>query len=209
MVRKPSADEPTSAFVFKTIADPYAGRISLFRVMTGVLKSDTTYFNSTRDTQERVGPLSLLQGKHTESASELNAGDLGAVTKLKETHTGDTLCDKSSPILYDTLKSPDPVISFAIEPKSRGDEEKISQALQRLGGRRPDSTLRARLENGRVDSIRNRPASYRSGRGSAKKEVRRRSGAPSAAGPLPGDDYRYRGSPRPSQKTDRRTRSIR
>ena len=132
VVRKPSADEPTSAFVFKTIADPYAGRISLFRVMTGVLKSDTTYFNSTRDTQERVGPLSLLQGKHTESASELNAGDLGAVTKLKETHTGDTLCDKSSPIRYDTLKSPDPVISFAIEPKSRGDEEKISQALQRL-----------------------------------------------------------------------------
>ncbi|HEX9723764.1 MAG TPA: elongation factor G [Vicinamibacteria bacterium] len=132
VVRKPSVDEPASAFVFKTIADPYAGRISLFRVMTGVLKSDTTYLNAGKDTQERVGPLSLLQGKNTESVAEINAGDLGAVTKLKETQTGDTLCDKSSPISYEALKSPDPVISFAIEPKSRGDEEKISQALQRL-----------------------------------------------------------------------------
>jgi len=132
IVRKPSSDEPTSAFVFKTIADPYAGRISLFRVMTGVLKADTTYWNSTKDTQERLGPLSLLQGKSTESASELNAGDLGALAKLRETHTGDTLCEKGKPIVYEGLRLPDPVISFAIEPKSRGDEEKISQALQRM-----------------------------------------------------------------------------
>ncbi|MGH9460471.1 MAG: elongation factor G [Vicinamibacteria bacterium] len=132
VVRKASVNEPASAFVFKTIADPYAGRISLFRVMTGVLKSDTTYLNANKDTQERVGPLSLLQGRNTESVPEMSAGDLGAVTKLRETQTGDTLCDKASPIRYEALKSPDPVISFAIEPKSRGDEEKISQALQRL-----------------------------------------------------------------------------
>jgi len=132
VIRKISANEPTSAFVFKTIADPYAGRISLFRVMTGVLKSDTTYSNANKDTTERLGALSLLQGKNTESAPELMAGDLGAVTKLRETQTGDTLSDKASPIVYDALTAPEPVISFAIEPKSRGDEEKISQALQRL-----------------------------------------------------------------------------
>ena len=132
VIRKISANEPASAFVFKTIADPYAGRISLFRVMTGVLKSDTTYSNANKDTTERLGALSLLQGKNTESAPELMAGDLGAVTKLRETQTGDTLCDKASPIVYDALTAPEPVISFAIEPKSRGDEEKISQALQRL-----------------------------------------------------------------------------
>jgi len=132
VIRKTSANEPTSAFVFKTIADPYAGRISLFRVMTGVLKSDTTYSNANKDTTERLGALSLLQGKNTESAPELMAGDLGAVTKLRETQTGDTLCDKASPIVYDALTAPEPVISFAIEPKSRGDEEKISQALQRV-----------------------------------------------------------------------------
>ena len=132
VIRKISANEPTSAFVFKTIADPYAGRISLFRVMTGVLKSDTTYSNANKDTTERLGALSLLQGKNTESAPELMAGDLGAVTKLRETQTGDTLSDKASPIVYDALTAPEPVISFAIEPKSRGDEEKISQALQRV-----------------------------------------------------------------------------
>ena len=132
VIRKISANEPTSAFVFKTIADPYAGRISLFRVMTGVLKSDTTYSNANKDTTERLGALSLLQGKNTESAPELMAGDLGAVTKLRETQTGDTLSDKASPIVYDALTAPEPVIGFAIEPKSRGDEEKISQALQRL-----------------------------------------------------------------------------
>ena len=132
VIRKISANEPTSAFVFKTIADPYAGRISLFRVMTGVLKSDTTYSNANKDTTERLGALSLLQGKNTESAPELMAGDLGAVTKLRETQTGDTLSDKASPIVYDALTAPEPVIGFAIEPKSRGDEEKISQALQRV-----------------------------------------------------------------------------
>jgi elongation factor G len=132
VTRKPSADEPTSAFVFKTIADPYAGRITLFRVMSGVLKPDTTYYNVGKDLTERLGALSLMQGKNPESVSEITAGDLGAVMKLKETQTGDTLSDKASPILYETLSTQEPVISFAIEPKSRGDEEKISQALQRL-----------------------------------------------------------------------------
>jgi elongation factor G len=130
--RKVAEDEPASAFVFKTIADPYAGRITMFRVMSGVLKADTAYYNTEKDTTERLGSLTLLQGKNTTAVPEIKAGDLGAVAKLKETQTGDTVCDKSSPIAYEKLKFPEPVISFAIEPKSRGDEEKISQALQRI-----------------------------------------------------------------------------
>jgi elongation factor G len=130
--RKVSEDEPASAFVFKTIADPYAGRITMFRVMSGALKSDSPYHNVDKDMTERVGALSLLQGKNTTPVSEVKAGDLAAVAKLKETQTGDTLCNKNSPIVYEKLEFPAPVISFAIEPKSRGDEEKISLAMQRL-----------------------------------------------------------------------------
>ena len=132
ITRKVSEDEPASAFIFKTIADPYAGRITMFRVMSGSLKSDSPYHNMDKDLTERVGALSLLQGKATTPVSEVKAGDLAAVAKLKETQTGDTLCEKAAPIVYEKLEFPEPVISFAVEPKSRGDEEKISQAMQRL-----------------------------------------------------------------------------
>jgi elongation factor G len=130
--RAVSASEPASAFVFKTIADPYAGRISLFRVMSGVFKADTSYYNVNKETTERFGAVNLLQGKATTAVGEIHAGDLASVAKLRETQTGDTLCDKAAPIRYEPLVHPEPVITFAIEPKSRGDEEKISQALQRL-----------------------------------------------------------------------------
>lgn len=137
VTRKIAANEPTSAFIFKTIADPFAGRISLFRVMSGVMKADTTYHNTTKDAPERLGALSLLQGKESVAVPEVQAGDLASVAKLKESQSGDTLADKSTPIIYPKLTFPEPVISFAIEPKSRGDEEKISQAMQRLAEEDP------------------------------------------------------------------------
>jgi elongation factor G len=130
--RKPSPDAPFSAFVFKTIADPHAGRLSLFRVYSGTLKADSNVHNASRDASERVGALELLQGKNQTPVPEIQAGDLGAVAKLKETQTGDTLCDKASPIIYPPLVFPEPATTFAIEPKTRGDEDKISAALQRL-----------------------------------------------------------------------------
>jgi len=130
--REPTADAPASAFVFKTIADPHAGRISLFRVYSGILKADGTVHNATRDLSERLGALELLQGKTPTVVPEIHAGDLGAVAKLKETQTGDTLCDKANPIVYPPLTFPEPATTFAIEPKTRGDEEKISAALHRL-----------------------------------------------------------------------------
>jgi elongation factor G len=130
--RSPTPDAPLSAFVFKTIADPHAGRISVFRVYSGTFKSDSTVYNSTRDTSERVGALELLQGKTQTPVPEIQAGDLGAVAKLKETQTGDTLCDKAHPIVFPPLVFPEPATTFAIEPKTRGDEDKISASLHRL-----------------------------------------------------------------------------
>ena len=128
------ADEKASpsAFVWKTVADAFAGRITLFRVVTGTLKSDSVVYNKTKDTPERLGHLELLQGKTHTAVPEIKAGDLGSVAKLKDTLTNDTLGDKASPVTFPPMKFPEPVLSYAIEPKSRGDEDKISTAMHRL-----------------------------------------------------------------------------
>jgi len=130
--REPRNDAPVSAFVFKTVADPYAGRLSLFRVVSGVLNGDSTVQNVNRGTAERLGTVNLLQGKQLVAVPELRAGDLGVVAKLKETRTSDTLADPAHPVQYPAIAFPEPAISFALEPKSKGDEEKISTALARL-----------------------------------------------------------------------------
>jgi elongation factor G len=127
-----SDSEPYSAFVFKTVADPFAGRITVMKIYSGHLKSDATCYNVTKNTQERLGPLHTIQGKSLEKISDAHAGDIVAVTKLKETTTGDTFADKASPIAYDEVKFPMPAISFAIEPKSRNDEDKLSQAIHKM-----------------------------------------------------------------------------
>jgi elongation factor G len=121
-----------SAFVWKTIADPFAGRITMFRVVSGTLKSDSTVQNRTKDTPERLGNLQLLQGKTQSTVPEIKAGDIGAVAKLKDTLTNDTIGDKADAVKFPPLKFPEPVLSYAIEPKSRGDEDKISTAMHRL-----------------------------------------------------------------------------
>lgn len=135
-----SETAPYAAFVWKTVADPFAGRITMFRVMTGTLKADTTVYNLTKETQERLGHLVLLQGKTQTDVPELRAGDLGAVAKLRETMTNDTLAEKNGPV-FPPMKFPEPVLSYAVEPKSRGDEDKISGALQRL--QEEDPTIRS------------------------------------------------------------------
>jgi elongation factor G len=130
--RKYSSDEPFSAYVFRTIADPFAGRINVFKVISGKITSDATACNSTRDTMERLGTLHYIQGKTLDKISEASTGDIVAVVKLKETQTGDTLCDKAKPIVYPPVEYPEAAIAFAIEPKSRADEEKISAALHKI-----------------------------------------------------------------------------
>jgi elongation factor G len=130
--RKISDSESFSAFVFKTYSDPFTGRISLFRVYSGAATTDVQPYNPNKNVTERFGAIVLLQGKTQVGVTKVVAGDIAAVAKLKETQTGDTLCDKNHVIVYDTVKWIEPVISFAIEPKSRGDEEKISTAIHRL-----------------------------------------------------------------------------
>jgi elongation factor G len=130
---------PYTAFVWKTIADPFAGRITMLRVVAGSLKSDATVHNLTTDASERLGHLLALQGKTQTHVPELRAGDLGAVAKLKDTHTNDVVAEKTTKVRFAPIKFPEPVLSYAIEPKSRGDEDKISQAMQRL--REEDPTI--------------------------------------------------------------------
>ncbi len=127
-----SSDQPYAGYVFKTIADPFAGRISLVKLYSGIMRSDSTYHNQTKNKNEKFGPLQIAQGKTMLPVGEVHAGDFFAVTKLKETGTGDTLCDPSNPIVFRGVQIPEPSITFAIEPKSRGDEDKISNALARI-----------------------------------------------------------------------------
>ena len=129
---KASDTAPYAAFVWKTIADPFAGRITMLRVVSGTVKSDATVNNATREAPERLGHLLALQGKTQTHVPELKAGDLGAVAKLKDTHTNDVLADKNTAVRIAPVTFPEPVLSYAIEPKSRGDEDKISTAMQRL-----------------------------------------------------------------------------
>jgi len=128
------ADEkaPYAAFVFKTVADQFAGRITMFRVYQGCLKADSTVGNATQGTQERLGHLITMQGKTPANVPELKAGDIGAVAKLKDTRTNDTFADKAAGFTFPAITFSEPVLSYAIEPKSRGDEDKISTAMHRL-----------------------------------------------------------------------------
>ena len=130
--REGRVDQPLTSLVFKTISDPYAGKISVFRVYAGRLSSDSTVFNSVKEAKERIGQLFLLRGKQQTPVTKVGPGDIGAVVKLKETGTGDTLCDEKSPLVLDPLPIPTPLISYAVAPKSKGDEEKLSGALSRL-----------------------------------------------------------------------------
>jgi small GTP-binding protein domain len=132
ITRKYSNDEPFSAYVFRTIADPFAGRINVMKVISGKISADATVYNSTRDVQERLGALHLIQGKQLDKIDSAQTGDIVAVVKLKETQTGDTLCDKANPIYYPKVEYPEAAIAFAIEPKSRADEEKISAAIHKI-----------------------------------------------------------------------------
>ncbi|MBW2688480.1 MAG: elongation factor G [Deltaproteobacteria bacterium] len=135
--RRPDPKEPFSAMVFKTVSDPFTGKLNLFRVYSGTVKSDSSVFNPNKDCNERLGQILLPEGKKQKPVNEAVAGDIVAIAKLKETTTGDTLCDAGKPIIYECPVVMKPVISFALEPKSKGDEEKIFSGLSRLAEEDP------------------------------------------------------------------------
>jgi len=135
--RAPDLKAPLCALVFKTISDPHVGKLSLFRIYSGTLRADSQVYNASRDSRERIGHLGWLSGKTQKSVESLGPGEIGVVAKLKDTLTGDTLSDEGHPIVLPGISFPEPAISFAIQPKTRGDEDKISTALHRMAEEDP------------------------------------------------------------------------
>jgi len=135
--RAPDGKAPVSVLVFKTLSDPHVGKLSLFRVFSGTVKADSNLANPPRGAKERMGHISWMQGKAVKSVEALGAGEIGVVAKLKETQTGDTLCDETQPFELPRITFPEAAISFALQPKTRGDEDKISTALARIAEEDP------------------------------------------------------------------------
>ena len=135
--RGPDPRAPVSALVFKTLSDPHIGKLTLFRVYSGSLRADSTLLNPTRGGRERMGHVSWLQGKTQKNVEALGPGEIGVAQKLKETQTGDTLCDEAQPFELPRITFPEPAINFAVQPKTRGDEDKISNALARIAEEDP------------------------------------------------------------------------
>jgi elongation factor G len=129
---KDLAQEPLAALVFKTMADPYVGKLNIFRVFSGVFKSDSVVYNANKEREEKIGQIFVMRGKQQEPVSEVKAGDIAAVAKLQVTSTGDTLCQKNNPVVLPGIEFPNPTLPVAIEPKSKGDEDKLSNALARI-----------------------------------------------------------------------------
>jgi elongation factor G len=138
----------TAAFVFKTIADPFAGRINVFRVLSGTVKADASVVNARAHAKERIGQLLEVQGKDHTQVAELGEGDIGAVAKLKETQTGDVLLDAERQVELPDIGFPEPVMSFAVTPKSKGDEEKMAAGLRRLSEEDPTIQMRRDPQTG-------------------------------------------------------------
>ncbi|HEU5002838.1 MAG TPA: elongation factor G [Actinomycetota bacterium] len=145
-VRDPTADAPLSAFVFKTVSDPYVGRISLFRVCSGRLRPDSMVYNASTGTDERIGQIFALRGKTQLPLTEVLAGDIAAVAKLAHTTSGDTLADKAHPIAYPALEPPQRALAKAIAPKTKGDEDKLMTGLARLQEEDPALTVERNAE---------------------------------------------------------------
>ncbi len=150
VLRHPDATEPFSALVFKIMTDPYVGRLAYFRVYSGTLKSGSYVYNSIRGKRERVGRILRMHANHREDIEEVRAGDIAAVVGLKETTTGDTLCDENATIVLEAMSFPEPVISIAVEPKSAADEEKLTMSLGRLAEEDPTFRVYTNKETGQT-----------------------------------------------------------
>ncbi len=148
--RAPDVEAPMSALVFKIVTDPYVGRLAYFRVYSGVIPSNSSVFNTSKRKKERIGRLIRMYADRREEVSEIGAGDIGAVLGLKETFTGDTLCNEGQQIILESITFPDPVISIAIEPKTTADQDKMAEALRRLAEEDPTFQVRSDQETGQT-----------------------------------------------------------
>ncbi len=150
LVRNPDPDAPFAAIAFKIITDPYVGVLTFFRVYSGTLKPGTTILNATRDRKERIGRVLRIHADKREEVESISAGDIGAAVGLKETYTGDTICDVDDIIVLESIHAPDPVISIAIEPKTRADEEKLGMSLSKLAKEDPSLKVSVDKESGQT-----------------------------------------------------------
>ncbi|MEN2985769.1 MAG: elongation factor G [Thermodesulfovibrionaceae bacterium] len=150
VIRKPSSDEPLTALAFKIMADPYMGSLTYVRVYSGVLSSGSYVYNSTRNIKERVARIFRMHANYREEIKEISAGDIAAVVGLKNTFTGDTLCDENNPVLLESIEFPEPVISVAIEPKTKADQEKLSISLQKISQEDPSFRVSYNEETGQT-----------------------------------------------------------
>jgi elongation factor G len=150
MSRKPSEDEPFSALAFKIMSDPHLGKLTYVRVYSGTLQTGTQVLNSTKDRKERIGKIYRMHANKREEIESTGAGDIVAVMGLKDTTTGDTLCDPSSPVVLESMTFPEPVISVAIEPKTKSDQEKLGTAIQRLAEEDPTFRVSTNEETGQT-----------------------------------------------------------
>lgn len=149
-IRHANDKEPFAALAFKIVSDPYVGKLAYFRVYSGVLKSGSYIYNSTKDKKERIGRLLQMHANHREEVTEVYAGDIAAAVGLRETTTGDTLCDESAPIILESMQFPAPVIDVAIEPKTKADQEKMGGALSRLAEEDPTFRIHTNQETGQT-----------------------------------------------------------
>jgi elongation factor G len=148
--RKPDVNEPLTALAFKIMADPYMGSLTYVRVYSGVLSSGSYIYNSTRNLKERVARIFRMHANHREEIKEICAGDIAAIAGLKNTLTGDTICDESAPVVLEAIEFPEPVISVAIEPKTKADQEKLSLALQKISQEDPSFRVSYNEETGQT-----------------------------------------------------------
>ncbi len=148
---RPSSDsEPFSALAFKIMADPYVGKLAFFRVYSGTLSSGSYVYNSTKGKKERIGRILQMHANHRQELEIVYSGDIAAAVGLKDTTTGDTLCDESAPIILESMEFPDPVISVAVEPKTKNDQEKMGVALQKLAEEDPTFRVHTDIETGQT-----------------------------------------------------------
>jgi elongation factor G len=149
-IRKPNDNEPFSALVFKIVTDPYVGKLSYFRVYSGRMETGTTLTNSTKNQKARIGRLVRMHASHREDIKEVRTGDIAAVLGLKQTFTGDTICDPDSPIILETINFPEPVINLAIEPKTSKDQDKLGVALRALAEEDPTFRIQSDEQTGQT-----------------------------------------------------------
>ncbi len=149
-VRHPSDDEPFSALAFKVMTDPFVGRLTFFRVYSGHLASGSYVLNSTKDSKERIGRILQMHANHRTEITDVYTGDIAAAVGLKNTTTGDTLCDEKKPVILEQMEFPEPVIELAVEPKSKADQEKMGLALQKLAEEDPTFKVHTNQETGQT-----------------------------------------------------------